>query len=187
VWDFFNNLPSALTFPVYILSFIGVVKTYRKKAFGVFLLNIIGFSFAFLVLFWGWRVPGIIGAGGQHPSVMILVIIAFYALFEIKDIVIRRIAMAGIFSYALLQLMARPYYVIKWFNEGERNVLINSIGRNWHYVEGFDFSKFISAHYFVNTKFEILLSLFVPVLFISISILLFFWSDRSVFSKINEL
>ena len=187
VWNFFNNLPSALTFPVYILSFIGVVKTYRKKTSGVVLINIIALSFIFLVLFFGWRLPGIIGPGGQNPSIIILVIIGFYSLFEIKDNFIRRIGMAGIFSYALLQLIARPYYVIKWFNEGERNLLINSIGRNWHYVEGFDFSKFISAHYFVNTKFEILLSLFVSVLFISISILLFFWSDRSVLSKINKL
>jgi hypothetical protein len=187
VWYFMDNLPSVLTFPVFILSFIGVTMNYRKKASGVILLNIISLSFIFIVLFFGWRLPGIIGTGGQHPSVMILIIIAFYALFEIKDSLIRRIGVVGIFSYALLQLVARPYYIIKWFNEGERHGVINTIGRTWHYVEGFDFSKFISAHYFVNTKFEILFSLFVVVLFMSINIIMIFWSDRNVFSKIYKL
>ena len=159
---------------------------YRKKACGVVLLNIIGFSFVLLVLLYGWRIPGMIGQG-QHPSVMILIIIAFHSLYEIKDDILRRIATVGVFSYAIIQLISRPYYILKWFNEEERNAVVNSIGRTWHYIEGFDLPKFISAHYFVDTKFEILLLLFVILLFISVIFLLVFWPNRSVFSKMSEL
>ena len=171
IFYFEGHLPRCMTFPLFILALIGIVKTItEKQANRIVLLQVILFSFLFSLLFLGFRQDDFLNEPGMQASIAILSTFAIYALFEIRDGFLRKLTASSVLAYASIQIPITFFYIIRFYNNdpGGREKYLSALGKTWHHVEGFDISRLVSAHFLINGYSEFILNLFVVLVIVSV-------------------